>query len=206
MDDADKWTKCVYVMIRKFFLSFAVLLCATYFASAQRVAVKTNLLYDAAATVNLGVEFGLAPRWTLDVSGDLNAWTIDGHKWKHWFVQPEARYWFCERFQDHFVGLHAIGGAYNAGFIPNDIQFLGKDWSVLTDHRYQGHFIGGGLVYGYAWAFAEHWNLEFELGVGYMYTEFDKFECDGCGRKVADNVPFHYVGPTKAAISLVYVF
>ncbi len=60
--------------------------------SAQKVAVKTNVLYDAAATINAGVEIGLAPKWTLDVSGNLNAWDMShGRKWKHWFVQPEAR-------------------------------------------------------------------------------------------------------------------
>lgn len=30
--------------------------------SAQKLTVKTNLLYDATATVNLGVEVGLAPK------------------------------------------------------------------------------------------------------------------------------------------------
>ena len=36
--------------------------------SAQNWAVKTNLLYDASATVNLGTEIGLSPKWTLDLS------------------------------------------------------------------------------------------------------------------------------------------
>ena len=31
-------------------------------ASAQKVAMKTNVLYDASATVNAGVEIGLAPQ------------------------------------------------------------------------------------------------------------------------------------------------
>ena len=64
-------------------------------ARAQEIAIKTNFLYDATATVNAGVEIGLAPKWTLDLSGNLNAWSKNEHtKWKHWMVQPEARYWF----------------------------------------------------------------------------------------------------------------
>ena len=39
--------------------------------NAQKVALKTNLLYDALATANLGIETGLSPRWTLDISGTL---------------------------------------------------------------------------------------------------------------------------------------
>lgn len=171
----------------------------------QDFAVKTNLLYDAAATINAGVEIGLAPRWTLDLSGNYNSWTINEHKWKHWLVQPEARYWFCDRFARHFVGLHALGGEYNFANIKNNTHFLGSNFSPLTDNRYQGWAVGAGVAYGYAFILGQHWNLELELGVGYIYTEYDKFECVECGRKVSsDN--HHYVGPTKAAINLVYVF
>lgn len=181
-------------------------LAALVTAHAQDFAVKTNLLYDATATVNVGAEVGLAPRWTFDLSGNYNAWSISERKLKHWMVQPEFRYWFCERFQDHFIAVHALGGQYNVGFIPNDLNVFGKDLSVLSDHRFQGFFAGAGIAYGYAWALTEHLNLEFELGVGYVYTRYDEFECFGCGKKIAEDVPVNYVGPTKAAIGLVYVF
>lgn len=39
--------------------------------SAQKVVVKTNLLYDVTTTMNLGVELGLSPKWTLDLSANL---------------------------------------------------------------------------------------------------------------------------------------
>lgn len=174
---------------------------------AQKVAVKTNLLYDATATVNAGIEFGLAPKWTLDISGNYNGWTMShDRKWKHWLVQPEARYWFCDRFAGHFLGFHALGGQYNIGNLDNGIKFLGTDFSKLSDNRFQGWFVGGGIAYGYAWVLNKHWNLEAEIGLGYAYTKFDKFNCAGCGRKVQSDKSHHYVGPTKAAINLVYVF
>ncbi len=49
-------------------------------AVAQKVALKTNLLYDATSTMNLGFEFGLSPKWTLDVSGNYNPWTFSKNK------------------------------------------------------------------------------------------------------------------------------
>ena len=175
-------------------------------ARAQNVAVKTNLLYDALLTPSLGVEFGLAPRWSFDLSGQFNGWTINQHKWKHWLVQPEFRYWFCEHFTGHFIGGHLLGGQYNMGNIKNGISFLGSDLSKLTDNRYQGWDVGLGFVYGYSFILGRHWNLELELGVGYVYTRYDVFECKDCGKKVLSDQPHHYVGPTKAAINLVYVF
>lgn len=181
---------------------------ASVSAQAQSVAVKTNLLYDATATINAGVEIGLAPRWTLNIPVNYNAWSFPGkdYIYKHAFVQPEARYWFCDRMAGHFVGVHAHGGLYNFGLMPNNVKFLGQDFSPLTDYRYQGYFVGGGVAYGYAWAVSEHLNIEFELGVGYAYTQYDQFECEECGRKLAEKVPAHYVGPTKVGINLVYVF
>ena len=174
---------------------------------AQKVAVKTNLLYDATATINAGIEFGLAPKWTLDLSGNFNGWTMShDRKWKHWMAQPEARYWFCDRFAGHFLGFHALGGQYNIGHLKNNIKFLGTDFSKLSDSRYQGWFIGAGIAYGYAWVLNKHWNLEGEIGVGYVYTEFNRFNCKGCGKKVEEDKNHHYFGPTKAAINLIYVF
>ena len=174
-------------------------------SNAQDFTIKTNLLYDATLNVNLGVEAGLAPHWSLDLSGNYNNWTINEHKWKHWFVQPEARYWFCEYFAKHFLAVHLIGGQYNFGHMKNNVSFLGSDFSPLTDHRYQGWAVGAGVAYGYSFILGRHWNLELELGVGYAYTQYDKYECKDCGKKV-DTGDHHYVGPTKAAINLVYVF
>ncbi len=65
---------------------------------------------------------------------------------------------------------------------------------------------GGGISYGYAFILGRSWNLELEVGVGYNYTLYDRFECAGCGRKVEEGQEHHYIGPTKAAINLVYLF
>lgn len=173
---------------------------------AQTVGIKTNLLYDATASPSLGVELGIAPKWTLDVSGSLNGWNVNRHKWKHWLVQPEARYWFCERFQGNFLGFHAIGGQFNLGNISGLKDFLGTRFSELKDHRVQGWGIGAGIAYGHAWALAKHWNLEAEIGLGWIYTRYDKYPCATCGSKERDNAVHNYVGPTKAAINLVYIF
>ena len=192
----------------KFYIPLFFGLLVSFSASAQNdVALKTNVLYDLTATVNAGVEIGLAPRWTLDISGNFNAWDVkENKKWKHYLVQPEARYWFCDRFMGHFFGVHAHGGQFNFGGIKNGINFLGTNLSNLTNNRYQGWFAGAGVAYGYAFVLGRHWNLELELGLGYAYTKYDAFECAGCGRKVETGITHHYVGPTKLALNLVYLF
>ncbi len=83
---------------------------------------------------------------------------------------------------------------------------FGLNYSPLTDYRYEGWAVGAGVAYGYAFILGKHWNLELEAGFGYIYTEYDRFECQECGKKIEDDVPVHYVGPTKASIGIVFLF
>lgn len=181
---------------------------STTLGYAQDVAIKTNLLDDIALlTANAGVEVGLAPKWTLDVSGNLNAWELSGgKKWKHWLVQPEARYWFCQRFAGHFIGAHILGGQFNVGHINLPFNFLGTNFRELKDSRWQGWMVGAGIAYGYTWILSRHWSLEAEIGVGWIYSRHDTYRCSGCGKKIRYNTPHNYVGPTKGAINIVYNF
>lgn len=195
-------------MTRTIFIWIMLLAAAGIYpkAYAQKVAVKTNLLSDATLSPNLGLEVALAPKWTLDISGQGNFWTIDGHKWKHWMVQPEARYWLCRRFAGHFFGIHAIGGQYNLGNLNIPVNFLGTDFHNLKNKRYQGWGAGAGIAYGYAFPVHPHWNIEAEIGIGWIYTRYDSYPCAECGSKIDNNRAHNYVGPTKAAINIVYIF
>ena len=194
-------------MKKKMMITWLACLGITGQALAQNVAVKTNILYDATTTFNLGLEIGLAPKWTLDLSGNYNSWTFSNNKkWKHWQVQPEARYWFCNKMMGHFLGLHALGGQYNLGNIDADFMLLGTDFAQLKDHRFEGWMVGAGIAYGYAWTLSKHWNLEAEIGLGYVFSRYDKYECQNCGKKLESDKNHNYVGPTKAALNLVYVF
>ena len=205
MKSSTSSLRSVYISIA---LTLAFLLSFSSESRAQNVALKTNLAYDAVAAANLGLEFGLAPRWTMDISGNYMPWNFyNGLTRKHAFVQPEARYWFCDRFAGHFLGIHAHGGIFNmtGTGVLDKIPFLPSSVARLDEERHQGWFAGAGIAYGYAVILGKHWNLEFELGAGYAYTKYDVFECAECGSKLGQEDQ-HYIGLTKAAINLVYVF
>ena len=196
-----------YRKLLKYFVAILFLFLVSTRAEGQAIAVKSNVLGDAIGSLNLGIEGRLADKWTLDLGGHLDAWDSKaGATTRHAFLQPEARWWFCDTFSGHFFGVHAHGGIFNVGGIDTDIKFLTNDFSVLKDSRYQGWFAGAGIAYGYDLILSRHWNLEFEIGAGYAYTRYDQFECEECGSTIATNMTHHYVGITKAAISLVYLF
>lgn len=178
----------------------------TFNAGAQDVALKTNLFYDATATANLGLEVAVSPKWTIEASGNYNNWTMSRERrWKHWMIQPEGRYWLCNKYIGHFFGVHVHGGQYNFGNLQNNLKFLWSDFSPLSEDRFQGWFLGAGFSYGYSLVLAEHWNLEFELGLGYAYTVYDRYPCAECG-ELLEHGDHHYLGPTKLALNLVYLF
>ena len=110
--------------------------CAISEGYAQKVALKSNLLYDATTTMNLGLEIGLVRKWTLDIPVNYNPWKLsDGKRLRHWGIQPEVRYWFCESFRRMFVGMHGHYADFNVG----GMKFLG-----MSDRRYQGGPVWGG--------------------------------------------------------------
>lgn len=189
--------------MRRTILIFFLAICwAGGRAWAQDIGVKTNILYWATSTPNLGFEFGLGKRTTLDLTGGYNPWTLDreaNRKIRHWMVMPEFRYWLCERFNGHFFGVHSGYAFYNLSGVR--IPFRGKS---TKDHRYQGWATGLGLSYGYNWILGKRWNLEATLGFGYVYTNYDKYDCATCG-KFRGSQDKHYFGPTKAGISIIYM-
>lgn len=189
--------------------SILVLLFASImqYVSAQEIGIKTNLVSDALLNANIGAEMRLSPKWSIDITGDFNFWDLShDRKWKHWTVMPEARYWLCDAMGGHFFGAHLLGGEFNVGNLDLPFSFLGTDFRQLRDNRFQGWRAGVGIAYGYSWLLSKHWNLEAEIGIGYVYARYDRFECADCGRKVESDRSHHYFGPTKAAINLVYVF
>lgn len=193
-------------MIKKLSIALIMVFALCGGLKAQNVALKTNLIYDALLNVNLGLEFKTAPKWSFDVNGNFNGWTLsDNKKWKHWMVQPEMRYWLCEAFTGNFFGLELHGGQYNIGNVNTDFMFLGTDFAKLKDHRYEGWYAGAGITWGHSWLLSTHWNMEVELGIGWSYTKSDIYPCGKCGTKSGTKV-HNYFGPTKAAFNVVYVF
>ncbi|MFV0327340.1 MAG: DUF3575 domain-containing protein [Bacteroides xylanisolvens] len=189
-------------MKKKRILFLFVTMFASTLLYSQVVGIKTNVVTDAMKIINLGAEIGLSKKLTLDLYANYNPWKYKDQKMmKMLAFQPELRYWFCDKFNGHFVGFHVHGGVYQAAAI----EMPWGIWPELEDHRFKGNFYGAGLSYGYQWILGKHWNLEGNIGVGYARVKYEQFECMTCGAKVSEGHK-NYVGPTKAAVSLIYLF
>lgn len=190
-------------MKRKTLFLVGLLFCVfTSFLKAQVVSVKSNLLYDLTATVNLGVELKLSHNWTVDLSGNLNAWTLgkNNNKWKHFLIQPEVRYWFCSAFNRHFVGVHGLWINYNVGGLKLPFTSSGG----LRTNRYRGDAYGAGVSYGYQWPLSHSWSMEANVGIGYLYMKDKSYHYQRGGAFLGNNTR-SYFGPTKLGLSLIYI-
>ncbi len=161
--------------------------------------LKTNLLYDATGTVNLGAEFRTGGRTSIDIPLNYMGWQFEkSGLWKHFMAQPEFRLWTRRVFRGHFFGLNAQYALYNVGNLPAPFS----DW--MWTNRSEGWMAGAGVSYGYRWTFRNpRWGLEATVGVGYLYKSYDVYECGVC---MSGHETKHYFGPTKAGLSLVYNF
>ena len=129
--------KTIKSMMRNFIVMMFLLVISLPFYAQDRltgqkgsvVGIKTNIPYWGTATFNAGAEFRLARHWSLDIETGLNP--FDGKKddgsygksLKHWRLHPEMRYWFCETFYKHFIGLHVPYLLYNV----SDIRMFGLE-------------------------------------------------------------------------------
>lgn len=190
------------ILKNKLLLILVTLIYFTTTGYSQNIGIKTNALYWATTTPNIGAEIAVGRKWTIDASGGYNPWEFgDNKKIKHWAAQSELRYWLCDTFEGHFLGVHAQGGEFNISGINLPNFIFG---SHSEDYRYQGFFIGAGISYGYQWILSPRWNMEANIGLGYNHIKYDKFEPCNCGEQL-DSKSTNYFGPTRIGLSFIYL-
>ena len=169
-----------------------------------RFALKTNLLYGASTTMNIGAEFFLNRFLTLDVSLGWNPFVHrDNRKFAHLMVQPTLRYWIQEPFNGHFFGLSLMYSNFNVSDIRQPYNWFGV-LSGLRDHRFRGDAYSASIQYGHQWVLSPRWSLEASVNVGYAFLDYRKYESGWCGRHLGNNQRHHW-GLTNAGITLIYI-
>ena len=175
-------------------------------ASCRRrplLALKTNLLFDAALMPNVEIEVPVGKRWSVNGEYAFPWWQFDRGKYCMQVLMGglEGRYWLGSRksredrevLTGHFLGLYAGGGKY-------DLQWGEKG--------YQGEFfIAAGVSYGWATRIARHLHLEFNIGIGLLRTDYRHYHARDNYQALLwqENGKYTWFGPTKAKISLVWL-
>ena len=163
------------------------------------VLLKTNMLYDAAAIPNIGLEVSMGKGWSVGANWMYAWWSNDArHRfWRAYGGDVELRRWFSPRRESRSLMCGHHIGVYGQ-MLTYDIEwggrgYLGDRWSWAA-----------GLSYGYSLPAGRHFNIDFTLGIGYLEGDYMKSRPeDGCYFWESTHRR-KWFGPTKAEVSLIW--
>ncbi|MDE5988037.1 MAG: DUF3575 domain-containing protein [Duncaniella sp.] len=162
-------------------------------------AIKTNMLYDALLVPNIGVEVAFADRWSVAANWMYAWWDCDKHHryWRIYGGDIEGRWWFGNLAMEKPLQGHHIG-AYGQ-LLTYDIENGHRGWQGAK-YNY-----AAGFSYGFALPIARHLNLDFDLGLGYMWGKYKTYKPIDGHYVWQSTKKRKYFGPTKVEVSLVWL-
>ena len=162
----------------------------TKITTDYHLSLRANLLRWATLTPDLGVEWRICPSWGIAVNGSWTSWSWSDkdRRYALWEVAPEVRYYMGEKKAWH------LGAMFKAGQFNYKLSETGK----------QGDLMGGGITAGYQLRLNKALDLDFNLGLGYLNADFEKYEVIDGVRVRCGNETKNWCGPINAGVTLVW--
>ena len=154
------------------------------------LSLRANLLRWATLTPDLGLEWRICPSWGIAVNGSWTSWSWNDkdRRYALWEVAPEVRYYMGEKKAWYLGAMFKVG------------QFNYK----LSETGKQGDLMGGGITAGYQLRLNKALDLDFNLGLGYLNVDFEKYEVIDDVRVRRGNETKDWYGPINAGVTLVW--
>lgn len=162
----------------------------TKITNDHHLSLRANLLRWATLTPDLGLEWRICPSWGIAVNGSWTSWSWSDkdRRYALWEVAPEVRYYMGEKKAWY------LGAMFKAGQFNYKFSEAGK----------QGDLMGGGITAGYQLRLNKALDLDFNLGLGYLNADFEKYEVIDGVRVRCGNETKNWCGPINAGVTLVW--
>ena len=162
----------------------------TKITNDYHLSLRANLLRWATLTPDLGVEWRICPSWGIAVNGSWTSWSWNDkdRRYALWEVVPEVRYYMGEKKAWY------VGAMFKAGQFNYKLSETGK----------QGDLMGGGITAGYQLRLNKALDLDFNLGLGYLNADYEKYEVIDGVRVRRGNETKDWWGPINAGVTLVW--
>lgn len=162
----------------------------TKITTDYHLSLRANLLRWATLTPDLGLEWRICPSWGIAVNGSWTSWSWSDkdRRYALWEVAPEVRYYMGEKKAWY------LGAMFKAGQFNYKLSETGK----------QGDLMGGGITTGYQLRLNKALTLDFNLGLGYLNADFEKYEVIDGVRVRRGNETKNWCGPINAGVTLVW--
>ena len=166
--------------------------------STRRLYIKTNAIGLGLGVSNAAVELDVAEHWSVALPFYYSAWNYFTQtiKFRTLAAQPEVRYWFSKSNYGLYVGAHLGVASYNVA-VDGGLRY--------QDHNGTCPALGGGLGVGYRMPINNNprWSIEFMLGLGAYWLNYDTFYNVKNG-KYAGNNTMTYLGVDNVAVNISY--
>ena len=165
-------------------------LSETKITTDYHLSLRANLLRWATLTPDLGLEWRICPSWGIAVNGSWTSWSWNDkdRRYALWEVAPEVRCYMGEKKAWY------LGAMFKAGQFNYKLSETGK----------QGDLMGGGITAGYQLRLNKALALDFNLGLGYLNADFEKYEVIDGVRVRRGNETKDWCGPINAGVTLVW--
>ena len=162
----------------------------TKITNDHHLSLRANLLRWATLTPDLGLEWRICPSWGIAVNGSWTSWSWSDkdRRYALWEVAPEVRYYMGEKKAWY------LGAMFKTGQFNYKLSETGK----------QGDLMGGGITTGYQLRLNKALDLDFNLGLGYLNVDFEKYEVIDGVRVRRGNETKDWYGPINAGVTLVW--
>ena len=162
----------------------------TKITTDHHLSLRANLLRWATLTPDLGLEWRICPLWGIAVNGSWTSWTWSDkdRRYALWEVAPEIRYYMGEKKAWY------LGAMFKTGQFNYKLSETGK----------QGDLMGGGITAGYQLRLNKALDLDFNLGLGYLNVDFEKYEVIDDVRVRRGNETKDWYGPINAGVTMVW--
>ena len=162
----------------------------TKITTDHHLSLRANLLRWTTLTPDLGLEWRICPSWGIAVNGSWTSWSWSDkdRRYALWEVAPEIRYYMGEKKAWY------LGAMFKAGQFNYKLSETGK----------QGDLMGGGITAGYQLRLNKALDLDFNLGLGYLNVDFEKYEVIDGVRVRRGNETKDWYGPINAGVTLVW--
>lgn len=168
------------------------------------MALKTNLLSDAAMIPDGGIEICLGRKWSIGADWHYSWWADrKAFCWKSYGGDVFIRRWIGHRSDARPLTGHHLGIYGQMASFDFD---AGGDGVLSYPYDF-----GGGLEYGYSLGVSKRLNIDFSVGVGYLGGEYKRYTptMNEYPREMhyvwQSTNSFSWIGPTKLEISLVWI-
>ncbi len=170
--------------------------------------VRSNMLSDIFLMPNIGAEFYLGNNISVAADWTYSWWNDDAGRWyyRNYGGDLSVRKWFGDKAKDKPLAGHHIGPyaqVFTYDFLLNGRGLMaGEPGGDIFDCAN----FAVGLEYGYSLPIARRLNIDFSLGVGYMWGKFYEYKSIEDCYLWQSTKKHKYFGPTKAEVSLVWLF